>query len=102
MIIGRNKDEDAISRTYALNQMDMAIREASSEGQREQFERFKDFLRALPSLQELEEQVRCTDCEYYACKHSHCIYSSICCPDSPEGQRPRYDRMYFSPIYKCE
>ena len=88
---------DAISRAYALNQMDMAIKETTSQEEREQFMRFKKFLLALPSLQELEEKVRCTDCEYYACGNNNCIYAGVCCPDSPEEQRPRCERMYFSP-----
>lgn len=40
---------DTISRSYAIEQIDMAIAESADADEKLQFERFKDFIQALPS-----------------------------------------------------
>lgn len=42
-------ETDTISRSYAIQQIEMAIAESENEDERLQFERFKEFLKALPA-----------------------------------------------------
>ena len=48
-------NDKPIDRAYAIAQIDQAIAEASS-GEKEQFERFKDFLMVCPSTEELKHR----------------------------------------------
>lgn len=41
---------DYISRRYAIEQINLAIQEAQDEEEQAQFERFKDFIMALPEV----------------------------------------------------
>ena len=91
--------EDAISRKYAINQIEMAMGEVTDCETREQLSRFKDFLHALPSQQELEEHVYCTECEHLTLSEEmlDCPYSSICHFWNPEDSAPRHDRCCYAP-----
>lgn len=51
-------ETDTISRGYAIQQIEMAIAESKDENERLQFERFKDFLKALPSSNGVFRQMR--------------------------------------------
>lgn len=42
---------DSISRSYAIEQIELAILESQNDEDREYFERFKDFLNVLPEVE---------------------------------------------------
>ena len=43
-------NQDNISRTYAISQIDLALEEACNEDEREQIKRFREFLTVLPAI----------------------------------------------------
>ena len=51
-------ETDTISRSYAIKQIEMAIDESENEDERLQLERFKDFLRALPTSSGIFRQMK--------------------------------------------
>lgn len=51
-------ETDTISRSYAIKQIEMAIAESEDDDERLQFERFKDFLKVLPSSNGVLRQMK--------------------------------------------
>lgn len=43
-------NQDNISRTYAISQIDLALEEVNNDDEREQMQRFRDFLTVLPDV----------------------------------------------------
>ena len=88
---------DSISRTYAINQMQMAIKETTDPDEKEQFKRFIYFLMVLPTVKELDKHVYCTDCEHFRLdgENLSCEYSDLCNFYNPEDS----DRWFNRPCY---
>lgn len=93
-----NINKDIISRQYAINQIEMSILESNNSEEKEYFECFKNFLQALPTTEELNEQVSCTECEYLKRdgESVSCCYESKCYLRNIETSAPMYVRQCFS------
>lgn len=91
-------NNDLISRSYILTQIDLAIREA--EGiDKEHLERVRDFINVLPCDEELNRHVYCTACEYLKITEEECkcLYADKCNLNDPEDSMQRRDRPCWTP-----
>lgn len=96
-----NYDEiqDLIDREYAIKKAELEIEESSSENDKKIFESIIDFLSALPTPEDLEEEVYCNECEHYKLNDDdepRCKYKNRCMFDSPEEAELRKLRWLYS------
>lgn len=87
-----------IDREYALNQAKLGYQEAETSEEKRRWESLIDFLTVLPSPDDLEEQVYCTNCEHFSADEAnvYCKYKSICQLRDAEDSAPRRLRWCYS------